>query len=354
MITERHDFTPDLPGQFIRDITDKTLFFDIETTGFSPKTSHLYMIGYSYMDASGFHTIQWFDDHKTPDGEKEMLLSFAEFAKNYTRCISFNGSTFDFPFIQKKCAGHHLSDPLCHLEHIDIYKKLKPYKDFLDLPDLKQKSVEAFLGINRQDQYSGGQLIAVYDAYIRTKSESLYNQLMQHNYDDICGMILLMPVMAYIRLFEGAFTFHSYSIAGSCLTLTFTLTNFILIPVTCEHSILKIHASAYTLTMTICGITGMLKYFYANPKDYYYLPAEDMAVHKSVAAFVDKDFRQKATKENCYIKKDGFFLPQPKPLFTPEYRTKAAQTPSYFAWDTIKNQPDSICRYARLLLNSEF
>ena len=37
-----------------------------------------------------------------------------------------------------------------------------------------------------------------------------------------------------------------------------------------------------------------LKYFYDNYKDYFYLPKEDTAIHKSVATYVDKDFRQKA------------------------------------------------------------
>ena len=44
-------------------------------------------------------------------------------------------------------------------------------------------------------------------------------------------------------------------------------------------------------------------------KEYFYLPAEDTAVHKSVASYVDKEFRQKATKDTCYIKQNGDFLP---------------------------------------------
>ena len=33
-----------------------------------------------------------------------------------------------------------------------------------------------------------------------------------------------------------------------------------------------------------------------------------MAVHKSVAAFVDKEYRIKAAKENCYMKRSGEFV----------------------------------------------
>lgn len=38
---------------------------------------------------------------------------------------------------------------------------------------------------------------------------------------------------------------------------------------------------------------GTLKFFFDHPEDYYYLPAEDMAIHKSVATYVDKDFRKR-------------------------------------------------------------
>jgi hypothetical protein len=47
---------------------------------------------------------------------------------------------------------------------------------------------------------------------------------------------------------------------------------------------------------------GTARLYYKDYKNYYYLPQEDMAVHKSVAGFVDKAHRQKATPDNCYTK----------------------------------------------------
>ena len=38
-----------------------------------------------------------------------------------------------------------------------------------------------------------------------------------------------------------------------------------------------------------------MKYFYSNYKNYYYLPDEDTAIHKSVASYVDKKYRVQAT-----------------------------------------------------------
>ena len=39
-----------------------------------------------------------------------------------------------------------------------------------------------------------------------------------------------------------------------------------------------------------------------------------MAIHKSVASYVDKDHRKKATKETCYISKKDCFVPLAKDL----------------------------------------
>lgn len=62
---------------------------------------------------------------------------------------------------------------------------------------------------------------------------------------------------------------------------------------------------------------GELKYFYPNYQDYYYLPWEDTAVHRSVGACVDPEARKKATAKTCYTRSQGVFLPQAAPLWSP-------------------------------------
>ena len=48
-------------------------------------------------------------------------------------------------------------------------------------------------------------------------------------------------------------------------------------------------------------INDSLKYFYTDYKNYYYLPKEDMAIHKSVAAYVDRDHKKKNAKHQTAI-----------------------------------------------------
>ena len=80
------------------------------------------------------------------------------------------------------------------------------------------------------------------------------------------------------------------------------------------------------ITIKVPLVTGERKYFYANYKDYYYLPAQDQALHKSIASFVEKDHREQAKAENCYTRKSGTFLPEwdlfRTPFFKENYHDK--------------------------------
>ena len=75
---------------------------------------------------------------------------------------------------------------------------------------------------------------------------------------------------------------------------------------------------------------GELKYFYDNYKDYFYLPEEDMAIHKSVATFVDKQYRERAKASNCYTRKKGTYLPQLTTIMSPTFKLEHKDKVSYF------------------------
>ena len=71
MITARSSLPKDITSAAL---PEGTLFFDIETTGFSPDSSHLYMIGCSFIQDGVWQIIQWFDETKTDAGERLHLL----------------------------------------------------------------------------------------------------------------------------------------------------------------------------------------------------------------------------------------------------------------------------------------
>ena len=142
----------------------EVLFFDIETTGFSAKTSYLYLIGCLYFQEGAPKIKQWFAE--TPSDEPVLLFEFFEFLKNFKYLIHYNGNGFDIPYLMQKCAHYNLSYNFESIKSVDLYKILSPFKSLLKLENLKQKTVENYLGISRKDVYNGGELISVYLEYI--------------------------------------------------------------------------------------------------------------------------------------------------------------------------------------------
>ena len=60
---------------------NEILFLDIETTGFSAKSSNLYLIGCAYYENDEWKLIQWLAENY--EDETEVLKAFLEFSVNY-------------------------------------------------------------------------------------------------------------------------------------------------------------------------------------------------------------------------------------------------------------------------------
>ena len=101
----------------------------------------------------------------------------------------------------------------------------------MELPDCKLKTVEKVCGIQREDRYTGGELIYVYEEYLRLSSldpesceytplnrklkDHLLETLLLHNAEDIADMPLVMDVLGYESLYEGEYDILSSSLSES-------------------------------------------------------------------------------------------------------------------------------------------
>lgn len=334
------------------------LFFDIETTGFSGDYSNLYLIGCTYYKDGNWRLVQWFADTKS--SEKEVLEHFFHFLTSFKILVHFNGDKFDIPYLLKRCAALKLPYNFDNITSIDIYKKIKPYRRHLGLENLKQKSIEAFLGIAREDLYNGGQLIEVYEEYLRTRQDFLFNLLLLHNEDDLKGMPQLLPILFYPDFFTQSFQMKDFfKSAGSTPAVHLLLQgeDSVCLPVPLNGSTTSYGFSAAKnrIDLSIRLYEGTLKYYYPNYKDYYYLIYEDTAVHKSIGEYVDRDARIKATKETCYTKKSGCFLPQPSPLWTPDFKNTCRDKTCFFEFcPGCFEEPDKLNTYVRQILDIVF
>lgn len=325
---------------------DSLLFFDIETTGFSAANTKLYFIGCMYYKDDCWQVGMWFNDDG--NSEAELLQAFLDFTKQYKILIHFNGDGFDIPYISQKLTQHGIAGDLSHLESIDLYKWVRPYKKVLNLPNLKLKTIEGFLHIERNDTYSGGELIAIYDKYLNTKEDTLFDLLFMHNYEDIRNMLNISDIAYYKDLFEGNITKASFLLSDDNAKLRF------LAPLPQKLTLTKhqtyLTADGEHITLTLPVITGELKYFFPDFKDYFYLPIEDTAIHKSVAQYMDKNYRQKATRQNCYQKTTGHFLPTYQYQVEKSFGSSYTDRNSYMETNTLETAGFNLTAYIQAIL----
>lgn len=316
---------------------EELLFFDIETTGFSANSSFVYLIGcitYS-AETEAFQVTQWFAESK----QEEILLlhTFFDFAQNYKTIIHYNGQGFDMPYLSKKCMAYNLPYRFSSFTSLDLYRCISPYKKLLKLTQLKQKSIEEYLEIYRQDPFTGGQLISVYEAYLAQPDEQLYSALIQHNLDDLRCMVKILPILAYADLFQGGFSVTGYTLPETDTPespgeIIFDIAPEVSLPKRFSFGNPEFYFTGFRdkCKLKIRIYTEELKYFYPNYKDYYYLPAEDTSIHKSVAFYVDKNFRTQAKAANCYSRKTGRFLPQYEEIVSPYFKREYKDKKTYF------------------------
>ena len=345
-------------------IPNQTLFIDIETTGLYVRSSNLYMIGCACLDEAPdkpacWRTIQWLATNY--EDEINILNAFAVFAKSYRYLIHFNGNQFDIPYLQNKMQQYNIPFSFDDFEGIDIYRRIAPYKTFLKLPDCKQKTIENYVTATvRKDQFTGGELIDVYHEYVLHHDAEKEHFLLLHNEEDLKGMLEIAAALAIPDLFHLPVTvtkvqanYYMDVNQKQCSEIIMNLKLPTALPAALSYG-------ANGCYFNGCGIDGKLrvpvdegalKYFYSNYKEYYYLPKEDTAIHKSVAAFVDQAYRRQATARNCYTRKTSTYLPQWEVLFTPFFKKDYDDKELFFELtDELKTQRESFNIYAHHIL----
>ncbi len=339
---------------------EEILFLDIETTGFTAKSSNLYLIGCAYYKDEEWHTIQWLAQNY--EEESAVLQAFLEFCLNYTFLIHFNGNRFDIPYLQQKCDIYEIPFLFEVYKGVDLYKRIKPYRNFLKIADCKQKTIEQFLGIEREDIFSGGELINQYHDYVCSGNEELLEKILLHNQEDVSGMLDLLSVLAYTDLFNlpirvmkvQANYYNDYeNKKRQELVLNIRFQSPLPVPVSNATAGCYFTGNAIDGVLKIPLYEEEMKYFYSNYRDYYYLPEEDIAIHKSVASFVDKDHREQASAGNCYTRKYSTFLPQWEMVFTPFYKRTYKDKDIFFELtDEFKTSRASFNQYAEHILQN--
>ncbi|MDR7871615.1 MAG: ribonuclease H-like domain-containing protein [Tissierellaceae bacterium] len=189
-------------------LKDKRIcFLDIETTGLSKSIDTIYLIGIMYFDneISNWKIVQLFAEELKE--EVDILLEAYKIISEFDIIVNYNGTSFDIPFINNKFNYYKMNMSIDVNISLDIYRVIKSNRNILPLENLKLKSIEEFLGINREDKHTGKECINFYFDYLISKNNLAVENILLHNYDDL---YYLLDVVNILNVIDSKNTMNVY------------------------------------------------------------------------------------------------------------------------------------------------
>mgnify|MGYP000954062502 CR=1 FL=1 len=186
-------------------------FIDIETTGLSSKYCSIYLIGlmyYNYQEKM-WHLIQLFAE--TLDEEKNILLNFIDYMSGFDKIITFNGDTFDIPFINNRLNAFNIDYEIAAENSFDLYKYVRE-----DRTTWKRENENIRIETVRPDKSSSypniipvhifgeivktiiDQFVRYNKDYIKTNNYELRDIILKHNYDDLYYLVFILQILDII------------------------------------------------------------------------------------------------------------------------------------------------------------
>ena len=101
------------------DLSPKTVFIDLETTGLSGGAGTLaFLVGCGYFDLDAFQVRQFLLTSHA--GERALLAAVADFFDEADLIVTYNGKTFDVPVMETRWMFHRMEMPLDGVPHFDM------------------------------------------------------------------------------------------------------------------------------------------------------------------------------------------------------------------------------------------
>lgn len=289
-------------NEFLFNISLNGCILDIETTGLSKYKEHIVCIGVIYQDEDHIKLIQWFAHQ--PDEEAQILSEFLFWLQNLDTVYTYGGSKFDLPFFTYRLAYHHLAQKLP--------RKLN-FTDMSKLPILNYKNKGAFemaVSYKRSISLSGRDVTKLYKVFQKQQRIDYKELILSHNLDEL--KLFLYAFQIY-NLFTQLQTKVLEVKTDYLETKTqYTLLINTLLP--CNYSFTKdnieilLKKDKNECILSIKPTKLCLKKYLYPIKDYYYIPSQKKIMHKSIAAFIPKELKEKANKDNCFILEEDYFI----------------------------------------------
>jgi uncharacterized protein YprB with RNaseH-like and TPR domain len=171
---------------------ENLLYLDIETAGLS--SSIAFLVGLMYFQNNDLVIRQYFA--RDYSEEQAMLYELNRFLPPFDLLVTFNGKSFDVPFLRDRMALHGLvlEEPAEHLDLLHQARRLWRGKT----PNCRLTTLERLIcGRTRVGDVPGREIPGLYHDYVKSKSENLLSPVFHHNRLDLLTMAELV-----MKIFE--------------------------------------------------------------------------------------------------------------------------------------------------------
>ncbi|NQW03653.1 MAG: ribonuclease H-like domain-containing protein [Acidobacteria bacterium] len=173
----------------VTDWASRVVFFDIETTGLSGGAGTIaFLVGCGWYEDDGFRVRQWL--MTGPAGERVLLDALARTLDETSLLVTFNGRTFDVPFMDMRWAFHRQSSPATEVPHLDMLptsRRLWSRRE--DDTSCSLTALErSVLGFHRVGDVPGFEIPVRYFQFLRTGDASMIEGVLEHNRLDLVSL----------------------------------------------------------------------------------------------------------------------------------------------------------------------
>ncbi|MBN1826093.1 MAG: ribonuclease H-like domain-containing protein [Candidatus Eisenbacteria bacterium] len=171
--------------------TRRPVFFDLETTGF--RSTPLFLSGTLGTGEDGGLVRQRFARDYSEEGS--VVESTLEEIAAADCLVSFNGKSYDLPFLRARAAIHGIPFRL-DLPHLDLlHAARRRWKG--RFPDFRLQTLERlFHREERRDDVPGGDIPDLYHEYVRSGFEPRLMNVFRHNARDLITLARLFFLLA--------------------------------------------------------------------------------------------------------------------------------------------------------------
>ena len=190
-------------GKFFQKYNFSPVFYDIETTGLSRKTTYLYLDGDLGIEDKTWTFYQWMAENNKE--EETILRIFSQFLEQYDCLISYNGERFDQPYLEARYEKYGLPSPFEGKISLDLYLTLKPLKTLLKLQAMNQPCLEEFLGIKNRIYDNGKECIQLYKDFLKKRDHVIADEVLGHNLEDVLGLGRIFEMLGYLCIYDSEY-----------------------------------------------------------------------------------------------------------------------------------------------------